>query len=287
MHAKTAAAAGRRAGMLAPAGVPAPIADPVFQAIRAWIHETAGISLSEQKKALVMGRLAQRLRHYGLQSYGEYFELLHGGAHPSELQIAVDLLTTNETHFFREPKHFDFLRERILARHPAGRMFRAWSAASSSGEEPYSIAMTLADALKDGPWEVMASDLSTRVLERAQHGHYPMARAKTIPPRYLKEYCLKGVGAQEGTFLVAPRLRGRVRFAQINLVGTLPRLGEFDVIFLRNVMIYFDPPTKREVVARLVPYLARGGHLFVGHSESLNGVSDALKTVQPSVYLKP
>ena len=290
MPARSAAgarAAGRRSGAIAPAGAPAPIAEPVFQAIRAWIHEAAGINLSGQKKALVMGRLAPRLRHYGLQSYGEYLELLRGGAQPSEPQIAVDLLTTNETRFFREPKHFDFLREPVLARHPAGRMLRVWSAASSSGEEPYSIAMTLASVLKEGPWEVIASDLSTRVLARARSGHYSMERATTIPRPYLQAYCLKGVGAQAGTFLIEPRLRDRVQFAQINLVGALPQIGEFDVIFLRNVMIYFDLPTKREVVARILPHLARGGYMIVGHSESLNGVSDALKAVQPSVYRKP
>ena len=265
----------------------AQISEREFQAIRAWIRGAAGISLSDQKKALVVGRLASRLRHYGLDSYGRYFELLQSGAQPGELQIAVDLLTTNETHFFREPKHFEFMRDKILAGHPAGRMFRVWSAASSSGEEPYSIAMTLAESLGEAPWEVVASDLSSRVLARAQTGHYAMARAKTIPRTYLSRYCLKGVGAQEGTFLVDAKLRGRVQFMQLNLVGALPPLREFDVIFLRNVMIYFDAPTKREVVARLLPHLARRGHIVVGHSESLNGLSEGLQSVQPSIYRKP
>jgi len=275
-----------RRGSAAP-GAQAQISEREFQAIRAWIREAAGISLSEQKKALVVGRLASRLRHYGLDSYGRYFELLQSGGQPDELQIAVDLLTTNETHFFREPKHFDFLRDRILPGHPAGRAFRVWSAASSSGEEPYSIAMTLAESLGEAPWEVVASDLSTRVLARAQTGHYPMARAKSIPRHLLSRYCLKGIGAQEGTFLVDPRLRSRLQFVQVNLVAPLPRLREFDVIFLRNVLIYFDASTKREVVSRMLPHLARGGHIIVGHSESLNGLSDALKTIQPSIYRKP
>jgi chemotaxis protein methyltransferase CheR len=263
------------------------ISEREFQAIRAWIRGAAGISLSDQKKALVVGRLASRLRHFGLESYGSYFDLLQSGVQPGELQIAVDLLTTNETHFFREPKHFEFLRHKVLAAHPPGRMFRVWSAASSSGEEPYSIAMTLAESLGEAPWEVVASDLSSRVLARAQTGHYAMARAKTIPKPLLSKYCLKGVGAQEGTFLVDPKLRGRVQFMQLNLVGALPQLREFDVIFLRNVMIYFDAPTKREVVAHLLPHLARGGHIIVGHSESLNGLSDGLQSVQPSIYRKP
>ena len=262
------------------------ISEREFHAIRAWIREAAGINLSEQKKALIVGRLAARLRHHGLESYGQYFDLLQSGTQP-EVQIAVDLLTTNETHFFREPKHFDFLREKILPGHPTGRPFRVWSAASSTGEEPYSIAMTLADSLGDAPWEVIASDLSSRVLARAETGHYAIARTKTIPRAYLQRYCLKGVASQEGTFLIDPRLRGRVRFMQANLVAPLPQLREFDVIFLRNVMIYFDTPTKRQVVSRMLPHLAHGGHIIVGHSESLNGVSDAVKSVQPSIYRRP
>src|SRR5258708_8567162 len=128
------------------------ISERESQAIRAWIRGAAGINLSEQKKALIVGRLAARLRHCGLESYGQYFDLLQSGAQPAEVQIAVDLLTTNETHFFREPRHFDFLLERILPGHPAVRPFRVWSAASSTGEEPYSIALTLADSLGHAPW---------------------------------------------------------------------------------------------------------------------------------------
>ena len=266
---------------------PSPISDAEFAAIRQWIYRSAGISLSDQKKALVSGRLASRVRHHRLASYGQYFELLRSGTQPSELQMAVDLLTTNETHFFREPKHFDFLREKLLPKHPAGRLFRAWSAACSSGEEPYSIAMTLAATLRGAPWEVMASDLSTRVLERARIGHYSMARAGSIPRSYLQQYCLKGIDAQDGTFLVEPRLCSRVNFMQVNLVAPLPVIGEFDVIFLRNVMIYFDQTTKREVVARMLPHLRSGGCMIVGHSESLNGVTDALNPVRPSIYCKP
>jgi chemotaxis protein methyltransferase CheR len=263
------------------------ITDREFQEIKAWIHQVSGINLSNQKKALVMGRLAPRLRHHKLSGYGEYFRLLQSGMHPGELQLAVDLLTTNETHFFREPKHFDFLREKVLPSHPAGRMLRVWSAASSSGEEAYSIAMTLSAVLGDAPWEVFASDLSSRVLERARTGHYSLERAKSIPRPHLLAHCLKGVGPQDGTFLIESRLRSRVKFTQVNLVGPLPQIGEFEVIFLRNVMIYFDMPTKREVVARVLRHLRPGGYMIVGHSENLNGVSDALKTVVPSIYRRP
>lgn len=255
-----------------------------FDQFRNWIHRIAGISLSDHKQALVVGRLAPRLRHHGLASYGDYFRLLAGGTFPEETQIAVDLLTTNETHFFREPKHFDFLRKVIVPAHPQGRLLRVWSAASSTGEEPYSIAMTLAESLGERPWEVIASDLSCRVLERAKAGQYAMARARSVPREHLHAYCLKGVGPREGTFLVDSGIRSRVRFMQVNLNDTLPRLGEFDAIFLRNILIYFDMATKRRVVARVLERLRAGGHLFVGHSESLNGVTDAVQPVVVSIY---
>ena len=276
----------RKLGAAAPGTKSATIGADEFRQIRTWIHDIAGISLSDHKHALVMGRLAPRLRHHQLASHGEYYRLLVSGKFPEEAQLAVDLLTTNETHFFREPKHFDFLRKVILPAHPSGRMLRVWSAASSSGEEPYSIAMTLAAALGERPWEVMASDLSSRMLERAKSGHYAMARAKTIPHALLSAYCLKGVGAQDGTFLVDAKIRSRVHFMQINLNSALPQLGEFDVIFLRNIMIYFDLPTKRQVVARVLAHLRSGGHLFIGHSESLNGVNDNIKSVVVSIYRK-
>ena len=258
-----------------------------FNQFKSWIYNVAGISLSDHKKALVMGRLAPRIRHHKLESYGEYFRLLNNGNQVAELQIAVDLLTTNETYFFREPKHFDFLREHILHNHKPGRQMRIWSAASSTGEEPYSIAMTLAAALGEGPWEIMASDLSSRVLDRARSGHYSMERAKNIPRPLLAKYCLKGIDTQDGTFLIEPKLKSRILFTQINLNNSLPQIGEFDVIFLRNVMIYFDVTTKCQVIERMLPHLRHGGYLIVGHSESLNGVNDKLKIVKPSIYLKP
>jgi chemotaxis protein methyltransferase CheR len=236
---------------------------------------------------LVSGRLAKRVKQRGLNSYDEYFKLLMKNGGDGELQVAIDLLTTNETYFFREPKHFDFLRDKVLPLRKPGKPFRLWSAASSSGEEPYSLAMLLADVLGEAPWELMASDLSMRVLEKARTGLYPMERAEDIPSHYLKRFCLKGTGSQEGNFLIAKELRSRVQYRQVNLNETLPKLGEFDVIFLRNVMIYFDMETKRQVVMRMMQLLAPGGYLIIGHSESLNGVTDDLKVVVPSVYRKP
>jgi chemotaxis protein methyltransferase CheR len=265
----------------------ATISDAEFGQFKAWIYDVAGISLSEHKKALVMGRLASRVRHYQLESYGDYFRLLTGEKPSVELQIAVDLLTTNQTYFFREPKHFDFLREHILPAHQPSRQMRVWCAASSTGEEPYSIAMLLAAALGEGPWEILASDLSSRVLERARSGHYSLERAQHIPRPHLLNYCLKGVGDQEGTFMIEAKLKNRIQFMQINLNNHLPQIGEFDVIFIRNVLIYFDMETKRQVISRLLPHLRRGGYLIVGHSESLNGINDTVKAVKPSIYFKP
>lgn len=262
------------------------ISEAEFYKFKAWIYKAAGINLSDHKKALVMGRLAPRMRHYRLEKYGDYFDLLTSAKNTTELQIAVDLLTTNETYFFREPKHFEFLRDEIFSNHNPGRQMRIWSAASSTGEEPYSLAMTLKESLGDAPWEIIASDLSSRVLERARSGHYSMERAKHIPLKLLHKYCLKGVKEHAGTFLIDDALRRRVKFMQINLNEPLPQLGEFDVIVLRNVMIYFDLPTKRRLIERLIPYLKEGGYLLIGHSESLNGISDKVKPLRPAIYRK-
>jgi len=261
------------------------LTDTEFRQFRGLLQQVAGISLSEAKKPLVSGRLAKRLRQQGLPSYGDYFRLLQ--REREELQVAVDLLTTNETYFFREPKHFDFLRERLLPEWRGRQPLRVWSGACSSGEEAYSIAMLLAESLGNRPWELVASDISTRVLAQARAGHYAMADARDIPRAWLAKYCLKGVGAQEGSFLIDPALRQRIRFLQVNLNATLPELGEFELIFLRNVMIYFDLQTKRQVVRRLLPLLRPGGHFIVSHAESLNGVSDQLQLVTPSIYRKP
>ena len=262
------------------------ISDQEFTQFQKMVYDIAGISLSSAKKTLVSGRLSKRLKHYGLGSYGEYFSLIKSGGNPEETQAALDLLTTNETYFFRESKHFDFLKNNILPAKKAGATFRIWCAASSSGEEPYTLAMMLADSLGESPWEIVASDISSRVLEKAQLGLYPMERAENIPQRFLKSYCLKGVGSQEGMFAVDKRLRSRVRFMQINLNTALPGIGEFDAVFLRNVMIYFDMETKRQVVNRIFPLIKPGGWLLIGHSESLNGVTDVLKSHAPSVYRK-
>lgn len=261
--------------------------DQEFTQFQNLIYRIAGISLSSSKKPLVSGRLAKRLKHYQLSSYGEYFKLLTSGSNPDEMQMAVDLLTTNETYFFREPKHFDFLREKILPAHQHGRPFRVWSAASSTGQEPYSIAMTLADGLGGKPWEMVASDINIQVLDKARSGHYPIEQAQHIPKNLLSSYCLRGTGPYEGTFLLNRTIRSAINFQQINLNSALPQIGEFDLVFLRNVMIYFDNDTKRQVVQRIMEKMRPGAHLFIGHSESLHGIVSGLPSLQPSIYRKP
>ncbi len=264
-----------------------PITDVEFSRFQRFIFEAAGITLASSKQALVSGRLSKRLAAHGLDSFSDYFQLLVSGQAPDEVQQAVDLLTTNETYFFRETKHFEFLREQALAARERGQAFRVWSAASSSGEEAYSVAMVLADALQGGPWEVLGTDISTRVLKSAAMALYPMERARHMPPAYLKRYCLKGTDDYAGKLLIAPELRQRVQFAHVNLNKALPELGQFDLVLLRNVMIYFNDETKRAVVARVVGRLKPGGHFCVGHSETLNAITNALEPVAPSIYRKP
>lgn len=264
------------------------ISDREFFRFQELIHGITGIYLAPVKKTLLCGRLSKRLRSHDMASYAQYFDLVTSGRDAGELEVCVNLLTTNETYFFREPRHFDVLREHIAAARRAGTPLRAWSAACSSGEEPYTIAMVLAEALGDtGMWEVLGSDISSAVLEKAARALYSLERARHIPERYLKKYCLKGVGAHDGMLLVDAPIRKRVRFARINLNETLPQVGEFDVIFLRNVLIYFQLDIKQQVVARLANRLKPGGWFIIGHSESLNGVNDTLRPILPTVYRKP
>ena len=258
------------------------ISDQEFTHFQRLILELAGISLSAAKKPLLVGRLSKRLKLLGIDTFGGYFRHITMAGNGDERQMAVDLLTTNETYFFRESKHFDFIAETAL-RHRQAEPFRVWSAASSSGEEAYSVAMVLAEKLQNSAWEVIGTDISMQVLSRAQRALYPVERAEHIPLPFLKKHCLKGLRDQAGQFLIAKHLRERVRFLQSNLLDPVKELGKFDVIMLRNVMIYFDTPTKQKVVANLLPYLKEGGHFIVGHSESLNGLAPDLLGIQPTI----
>jgi chemotaxis protein methyltransferase CheR len=254
--------------------------------IRDLLFKHTGISLGPSKKALVSGRLFNRVKELGYATYGDYFALLLSGKNPGELQKAIDLLTTNETYFFREPKHFAMLAD-VAREAKKDHIFRVWSAASSTGEEVYSIAMTLADLTRMGQcqnWEVRGSDISTRVLETARTGLYSMDRIEGISQDYLKRYCLRGTGPYENKILMDRKLREKTEFAQINLIEPLPELVPFDVIFLRNVLIYFEVAEKRKILKNLLPTLTPTGVLFVGLAESLNGVIDGMVSIGPGAY---
>ncbi len=243
--------------------------------------------MTDAKKALVTGRLGKRLAMHELASFGDYFKLLSSRQHADEVQMAVDLLTTNETYFFREIKHFEFLRTQALKERSRPQPYRIWSAASSSGEEAYSMAMVLADCMHTTPWEILGTDISTRVLQGARRALYSMDRGRHIPQVYLRRFCRKGAGEYEGQLLVDRSLRSRVSFRHANLNVALPELGKFDMVFLRNVMIYFNNETKRQVVARVISTIKPGGYFCVGHSESLNDITQAVQIVAPSIYQKP
>ena len=263
------------------------ITDAELSQFQRFIFDQAGIALSAQKKALVMGRLGKRLAHHGLDTFGDYFQLLVSGQDPEEVQIAIDLLTTNETYFFREIKHFDFLREQAQAARGRSQPFRVWSAACSSGEEAYSIAMVLADCMGNAAWEIVGTDISTRMVQDAERALYTMDRARHVPPEYLRRYCLKGTAEYHGKLLIDRSLRSRVKFRYANLNVALPELGQFDLIFLRNVMIYFNNETKQQVVNRAATTLKPKGYFLVGHSETLNDVTQAVRPIAPAIYQKP
>ena len=252
------------------------------------MYDHAGIYLAPEKKIMVASRLAKRLDHYGLTHYDDYFRLVNSSEHPDEFQVLVNILTTNETYFFREPKHFDYFSDEILKNWRGDEAFRVWSAASSTGEEAYSLAMVLAENLGARQWEIFASDLNTKVLEAARSGVYALDRLEQMDRRFLEKYCLKGVRSQQGFFRVNPKIRNRVTFEQVNLKAPLPpMMGKFHVIFLRNVLIYFDQDTKQQVVEHLLNVLRPGGYFFISHSESLYSVTERLQMVKPSIYRKP
>jgi chemotaxis protein methyltransferase CheR len=263
------------------------ISDAEFARVRTLAMQLAGINIAPAKKMMVASRWAQRLSHYGLSNFGEYLAMLSERDAAEELQISLDLLTTNETSFFREPPHFELLRKLVIARPTGAAGFRAWSAACSSGEEAYSIAMVLASCAPPISWSVLATDISTRVLATAAAGIYEQDRVRPIPADYLHRFCLKGTGPETGRFLVSRELRSRVSFKHANLNQIIPGSGAFDVIFLRNVLIYFDTATKARVIDHLVPALRPGGTLIIGHCDSLAGLAHGLETRGPSVFEKP
>jgi chemotaxis protein methyltransferase CheR len=274
------------------------ISDAEFASIRELIYREAGISLSASKRALVCSRLAKRLRELGLATHAEYLDYLENrDPTGAERQEMINCLTTNKTDFFREPHHFDFLREVVFphleerAAQGGPRQLRIWSAACSMGDEPYSIAMEAMEypGFARG-WDIriLASDISTRVLRTAQLGVYPLERIAPITVDRRNKYFLRGSGRLKGFCRVRPELKRLIAFRQLNLMdGSWPIQTDFDVIFCRNVIIYFDEPTQRDVLEKLSRRLRRGGHLILGHSESPHWLSEMLSPLGQTIYRNP
>ncbi len=251
-------------------------------------REHIGLYLPFSKKALLCSRLSRRLGELSMSSMQEYYSLISLPQEEAERQRAIDLITTNETYFFREQKHFDALRDDILPEMQSPHPLKVWSAACSTGEEAYSTAMLLDRHRSHQPWSIFASDISQRVLSFARRGLYPMMRGEHIPPEYLARYCLCGTGEYEGHFLIDQKIRKRVVFEQRNLLSLPSDMDEqFDIVFLRNVIIYFDFPTKVSVLQSVINKVRPGGWLIVGHSESLHGMPLDLQMQAPSIYRRP
>lgn len=259
------------------------LTDEEFERFRQYLHQRTGISLGLNRRTLVASRLFKRLLVLNFSTYTAYIDFVLSTEGRDELQIMLDLLTTHETQFFREMKHFDFLKTLIKPGSNSHGKFRVWSAACSTGEEPYSIAMVLDDMLGPLGWEVVGSDISHNVLQIARDGCYANRLVEKIPPHYRHKYC-RSACAETDTVTMPPSLKKHITFRHINLNSDLPALEMFDVIFLRNVMIYFDNTTKRSLVARLFNIIRSGGHLFIGHSETLNEVSKQYQVLQPAIY---
>ena len=284
-------AAGRRREMSDRAA----LASGLFTKFQELIYQEAGIWLAPHKHALLTGRLARRLRLLGLGNMREYYLLVTQPDQQHERAMMLDCITTNETHFFREPRHFDYLEQRVFPKWKQEavdgtrpRSLRVWSAGCSSGQEPYSLAMLLLQhfpAEKGWEIEILGTDVSTRVLEKARAATYPIEKSKEIPSEYLRAYMLKGKGDHKGEMKVSPELHRVVRFARVNLhADSYPILGVFDLIFCRNVLIYFDQDSKVKVIGGILRHLSPSGLLFVGHSEHLGAIAPGLIPVAPTIH---
>jgi len=266
-----------------------PMSDREFRGFRELIYRESGIAISELKRELLTARLSRRIRTLGMMRFGQYLTLIE--REPQERVEMLDRLVTNETRFFREPKQFEYLETDVLPRWKAEaekrsrpRRVRVWSAGCSTGQEPYSIAMTLLAHLEGWDLEVLATDISGRALRQAIAGTWPIEKAVEIPEQYLKRCMLRGVRSQAGTMSATPETRAIIRFQRINLHEELPELGSFDLIFCRNVLIYFDVASRTQAVARILSRLSPSGYLFLGHSESLLSSGLRLRPMAPSVY---
>lgn len=272
-----------------PTGLMRGLGEREFREIRELARRTFGLDLKPGKEALVNARLARRVQELGLGSIAEYLEAVKADRTGEELERLINALATNHTSFLREPQHFELLRGRILPELSRRPLFWIWSAGCSTGEEPYSILFVAAETLgaRIGAMRLLATDISTRALERAQAGIYPMERLERLPAGWPQKYFQRGTGRWEGSVRVKPEWRTRVEFRRLNLMEDFSSLPRMAVIFCRNVMIYFDKPTQERLVRRFEERLEPGGWLLIGHSEGLMGVRHGLEYVMPAVYRKP
>lgn len=291
--ATSAASAAISASVVAPAS--RQISENDFRRFQQLIYSDAGIWLGRAKTALLVGRLARRLRHYGLKSFRQYYDLVVSS--PEERIQMFNAISTNETHFFREPQHFELLKSSIFPRwkHQAAtgarsRKIRVWSAGCSTGQEPCSLAMVLLDhfsAASGWQIEIVATDISTRALEIASRAIWPTEKAAEIPRPYLKAFMLRGFADQEGKIKAGPEIRSLIQFFRLNLnEPAYPLAGKFDLIFCKNVLIYFDLNSRERAHHRLTSFLAPDGYFFVGHAETMHCMSSSLTTVVPTVYTR-
>lgn len=261
-----------------------------FDVLRKLSCDCSGIVVSDDKYEMFYSRLGKHVRRLGLNDFAEYCELLTHG-HAEEFTQFINSITTNLTSFFRESHHFDYLRETVIPelmqKNAASKKIRIWSAGCSTGEEPYSLAMILLESLPPG-WDlkILATDLDTNVLTVAEDGIYAIDRVNGLDPERLRRWFRKGKGVQSGNVCVNESLRSVVRFAPLNLMQSWPMRGPFDVIFCRNVLIYFDHDTKQQLVSGFTRYLSAGGWLFIGHSESLYQISDQYTLCGNTIYRK-
>jgi chemotaxis protein methyltransferase CheR len=260
-----------------------------FRQISELAYERFGLDLKRGKEALVAARLGKKLRQLGFQSFSEYYRHVVSDASGEALVELIDSLTTNHTSFLRERAHFEVLAHAAREEFPNIRTLEIWSAACSSGEEPYSISMCLADALRRAggkAFRILATDISTRVLALARRAVYPAERFRELPDAWRRAYLLRGEGECRGFYKIKPEIAQPVDFQRLNLIEPFQDQRLFHVIFCRNVMMYFDKPTQQDIVQRLSRRIELGGYLFVGHSESLTGVEHELRYVRPAVYRK-
>ncbi|MCA8977041.1 MAG: chemotaxis protein CheR [Planctomycetes bacterium] len=265
-----------------------------YRRLTGFIHEFLGITLPDKKRAMVEARLRRRLRHLGMASFRDYVAYaLDDEGSGEELPHLIDAITTNKTDFFREPHHFEYLKGTVVPTLAASigagvrRPFSVWSAACSSGEEPYTLAMVLSDVAASRPdfdFRICASDISPGILRQAVRGVYDAARVDPVPMAMRKRYLLRGTGAQSERVKVAAEVQRRITFRQQNLKDPFVLHRALDVVFCRNVLIYFDWPTRRDIIARICERLSPGGYLMLGHSETIHGLDLPLDSVAPTTY---